>query len=87
MARESERMSRWRNGEIDFSESRWRNEPSRDPILPEEHGTEALQEETRVDSSKEQLSLQNQSLIHIEASLKQHLTETLEQQMKEIRTQ
>ena len=45
-------------------------EPSRDPILPEEHGTEALQEETRVDSSKEQLSLQNQSLIHIETSLK-----------------
>ena len=61
-------------------------EPSWDPTLPEEHGTETLQKETRVDSPKEQLSLQNQSLIQIEASLKQHLTATLEQQMKEMQT-
>lgn len=65
-------------------------EPSQEPTLPEEHGTKTLEERTRVDSflaPQEQLSLQNQSLIQIEATLKQHLTATLEQQMKEIRTE
>ncbi|KAK9205483.1 hypothetical protein WN943_015750 [Citrus x changshan-huyou] len=65
-------------------------EPSQEPTLPEEYGTETLEERTWVDSflaPHEQLSLQNQSLIQIVASLKQHLTATLEQRMKEIRTQ